>query len=74
MIKELGTLSRAVSNDINGNVHNNSKAIINSINPRAPIALKLLTNSPSLILRGGANYIEFSSVSGGETVTTASRV
>lgn len=25
MIKELGTHSRAVSNDINGNVHNNSK-------------------------------------------------
>lgn len=41
MIKELGTHSRAVSNDINGNVHNNSKAIINSINPRALIALKL---------------------------------
>ena len=74
MIKELGTLSRAVSNDINGNVHNNSKAIINPINPRALIALKLLTNSPSLRLRGSANYIEFSSISGGETVTRVSRV
>ena len=56
MIKELGTLSRAVSNDINRNVHNNSK-ILNSIHPRALIALKLLTNSPSLKLRESAKYI-----------------